>query len=150
MPNPKLRLREQFHEVARFKHFSLRTEGAYWDWVVRFLKFHRGKLGGEKAETLKSEILKAESGNGGWRHPREAESGKREGAAATELAPKAIRSVAKATGFAPASKRFVPKASQFSIKAKGFAAMSTRVAAKAKRFGSKAFQAAAKASGVAS
>jgi len=50
-PNPKLRLREQFHEVMRFKHFSPRTEAAYWQWVVRFLKFHRA--------------------GGQWRHPRD-------------------------------------------------------------------------------
>ncbi len=43
IPNPKARLREQFREVARFKHLSLRTEEAYWDWVVRFLRFHRTK-----------------------------------------------------------------------------------------------------------
>jgi hypothetical protein len=40
-PNPKARLRDQFHEVARFKHLSPLTEDAYWDWVVRFLKFQR-------------------------------------------------------------------------------------------------------------
>jgi len=28
VPNPKLRLREQLHEVMRFKHYSLRTEEA--------------------------------------------------------------------------------------------------------------------------
>jgi integron integrase len=52
LPNPKGKLREQFHEVARFKHLSLRTEGAYWEWVVRYLKFHREK-------------------SGAWRHPRD-------------------------------------------------------------------------------
>ena len=52
VPNPKARLQDQFHEVARFKHLSYRTETAYWEWVVRFLKFHR-KLAGD------------------WRHPRE-------------------------------------------------------------------------------
>jgi hypothetical protein len=36
VPNPKARLRDQFHEVARFKHLSLRTEQTYWDWVVRY------------------------------------------------------------------------------------------------------------------
>ena len=41
IPNPKLKLREQFHEVMRFKHFSQRTEEAYWSWVMRFLRFHR-------------------------------------------------------------------------------------------------------------
>jgi integron integrase len=51
LPNPNARLKDQFHEVARFKHLSPRSEEAYWGWVVRFLKFHRH--------------------NGGWRHPRE-------------------------------------------------------------------------------
>ena len=107
IPNPKLKLQEQFHEVMRFKHLSERTETAYcqdggigdtgapsssgaassagpdtspfikgdrrshvaapedgrtplsscippapqyWQWVVRFLKFHRH--------------------DGEWRHPR--------------------------------------------------------------------------------
>lgn len=52
VPNPNARLKDQFHEVARFKHLSYRTETAYWEWVVRFLKFHR-KLAGD------------------WRHPRD-------------------------------------------------------------------------------
>ena len=52
MPNPKARLNDQFHEVARFKHVSFRSETTYWQWVVRFLKFHR-KLAGD------------------WRHPRD-------------------------------------------------------------------------------
>ncbi len=46
LPNPKGKLREQFHEVARFKHLSLRTEGEYWNWVMRYLKFHRARAGG--------------------------------------------------------------------------------------------------------
>jgi integron integrase len=51
-PNPKARLQDQFHEVARFKHLSPRSERAYWEWVVRFLKFHK-------------------EGAGDWRHPRD-------------------------------------------------------------------------------
>ena len=51
LPNPKAKLKDQFHEVARFKHLSPRSEESYWGWVVRFLKFHRQ--------------------NGQWRHPRE-------------------------------------------------------------------------------
>jgi hypothetical protein len=61
LPNPKARLREQFHEVCRFKHLALRSEEAYWVYIRQFMVFHR-----EKAETLK-----AESRNGGWRHPRD-------------------------------------------------------------------------------
>ena len=51
IPNPKARLQEQFHEVCRFKYFSQRTEDSYWQWVVRFLKFHRQ--------------------GGVWRHPKD-------------------------------------------------------------------------------
>jgi hypothetical protein len=41
VPNPKARLKEQFHEVCRFKHLAVRSEEAYWGWVVRLLRFHR-------------------------------------------------------------------------------------------------------------
>jgi hypothetical protein len=44
VPNPKARLKEQFHEVCRFKHVSLRTEEAYWAWVVRLVKFFGSKV----------------------------------------------------------------------------------------------------------
>jgi integron integrase len=44
-PNPKGRLKEQFHEVARFKHLSPRSEQSYWEWVMRYLKFHRERAG---------------------------------------------------------------------------------------------------------
>ena len=52
IPNPKLRLHDQFHQVARFRQVSLRTEEAYWDWAHRFMKF-----------------CKAQTGT--WRHPRD-------------------------------------------------------------------------------
>jgi len=52
LPNPKARLKDQFHEVARFKHLSPRTEASYWEWVVRYLKFHKERAGG-------------------WQHPRD-------------------------------------------------------------------------------
>lgn len=41
VPNPKLRLREQVREVMRFKHYSVRTEEAYWNWIRQFLEFCR-------------------------------------------------------------------------------------------------------------
>jgi integron integrase len=56
IPNPKLKLLDQLSEVARFKHYSIRTEEAYRQWVRRFLQFHR--RGGSVSA-------------GGWRHPRE-------------------------------------------------------------------------------
>ena len=40
VPNPKLRLREQVREVMRFKHYALRTEESYWQWIRRFILFH--------------------------------------------------------------------------------------------------------------
>ena len=40
VPNPKLRLREQLREVMRFKHYSLRTEDTYWNWIRQFIVFH--------------------------------------------------------------------------------------------------------------
>lgn len=41
LPNPKLKLREQVGEVMRFKHFSHRTESAYWCWIKGFILFHQ-------------------------------------------------------------------------------------------------------------
>ncbi|MCW5554243.1 MAG: phage integrase N-terminal SAM-like domain-containing protein [Verrucomicrobiae bacterium] len=55
-PNPKLPLRQQVHEVMRFFHYSSRTEEAYWQWVVRFLRFH--KRPGVAGATA-------------WRHPKD-------------------------------------------------------------------------------
>jgi len=40
VPNPKLRLREQVREVMRFRHYSVRTEEAYWGWIRQFILFH--------------------------------------------------------------------------------------------------------------
>ena len=44
VPNPKARLKEQFHEVCRFKHLALRSEEAYWGWVVRLVRFFDSKI----------------------------------------------------------------------------------------------------------
>jgi hypothetical protein len=40
MPNPKLKLLEQVSEVMRFKHYSLRTETTYREWIRRYILFH--------------------------------------------------------------------------------------------------------------
>jgi integron integrase len=55
-PNPKASLRQQVHEVMRFFHYSQRTEETYWQWIVRYLRFHK-RPGVE--------------GPAGWRHPKE-------------------------------------------------------------------------------
>ena len=44
LPNPKARLKEQFHEVCRFKHLAARSEEAYWGWVVRLVKHFNSKI----------------------------------------------------------------------------------------------------------
>ena len=31
--------------MARFKHLSQRNERTYWEWVVRYLKFHKERAG---------------------------------------------------------------------------------------------------------
>lgn len=41
IPNSKLRLKEQVAEVCRFRHFSMRTEQAYWNWIRRYILFHQ-------------------------------------------------------------------------------------------------------------
>ncbi len=40
IPNPKLRLLDQVSEVMRFKHYSIRTERTYREWIRRFILFH--------------------------------------------------------------------------------------------------------------
>ena len=40
-PHPKLKLLGQVREVMRLKHYSLRTERCYSDWIRRYIHFHR-------------------------------------------------------------------------------------------------------------
>jgi integron integrase len=40
VPNPKLKLLEQVREVLRLRHYSIRTEQSYCDWIRRYVKFH--------------------------------------------------------------------------------------------------------------
>ncbi len=42
-PSPNPRLLDQVRDRIRFKHYSIRTEQAYTDWIKRFILFH-GKL----------------------------------------------------------------------------------------------------------
>jgi len=41
IPNPKARLLDQVREVMRLKHYSLRTEQTYIQWIKRFIFFHQ-------------------------------------------------------------------------------------------------------------
>jgi len=40
-PNPKLKLLDQVREVMRLKHYSIRTERSYCDWIRRYVRFHK-------------------------------------------------------------------------------------------------------------
>jgi hypothetical protein len=40
IPSPKLKLLDQVSEVMRFKHYSIRTEQSYREWIRRFILFH--------------------------------------------------------------------------------------------------------------
>src|SRR5689334_898533 len=57
IPNPKLKLMEQVREVMRLRHYSIRTERTYADWIRRYIKFHEMK---ERSELLGSAEVKIE------------------------------------------------------------------------------------------
>ena len=63
IPNPKLKLREQVHEVMRFKQFSPRTEEAYWNWMRQFIFFHHTRhpreMGKAEVEAFLTHLAKA-------------------------------------------------------------------------------------------
>lgn len=39
-PDPNLRLMDQVHQVLSYHHYAYRTEQAYCDWILRFIRFH--------------------------------------------------------------------------------------------------------------
>ncbi len=41
IPNPKIKLLDQVREMIRLKHYSIRTEQAYLQWIKRFIFFHQ-------------------------------------------------------------------------------------------------------------
>ncbi len=53
----------------RLKHYSLRTERTYWDWIERFICFHAGGLAPALGE--ESGAQAGEEARRTWRHPRE-------------------------------------------------------------------------------
>src|SRR3954447_25570006 len=40
-PDKPKRLMDRVRDVIRLKHYSLRTERSYCDWIERFIRFHR-------------------------------------------------------------------------------------------------------------
>src|ERR1017187_10366029 len=51
------RLLECVRDVMRLKHYSLRTEGTYCDWIKRFIRFHGMRHPAEMAELEVGEFL---------------------------------------------------------------------------------------------
>src|SRR5437588_4949510 len=47
---PKRKLLDQVRDVIRLKHYSLRTERTYCDWIERFIRFHGMRHPREMAE----------------------------------------------------------------------------------------------------
>jgi Phage integrase, N-terminal SAM-like domain len=62
IPNPKLKLMDQVREVLRVKHYSIRTERCYCDWIRRYVRFHGMKSreelfpGGSQVEEFLSDL----------------------------------------------------------------------------------------------
>src|ERR1051325_4389223 len=54
---PKNKLLDQVRDVIRLKHYSLRTERTYCDWITRFIRFHRMRHPAEMREPEMAEFL---------------------------------------------------------------------------------------------
>jgi hypothetical protein len=60
IPNPKLRLLDQVSEVMRFKHYSIRTERTYREWIRRYIlshgKRHPRQMGAAEVSSFLSDL----------------------------------------------------------------------------------------------
>jgi integron integrase len=54
---PKKKLLERVRDATRLKHYSLRTERTYCDWIERFIRFHGMRHPAEMAEPEVGEFL---------------------------------------------------------------------------------------------
>jgi len=61
---PKKKLLDQVRDVMRLKHYSLRTERTYCEWIERFIRFHRMRHPAEMAEAEVGEFLTDLARNG--------------------------------------------------------------------------------------
>ena len=56
----KRKLLDRVRDAIRFKHYSLRTEQAYVDWIKRFILFHGKRhpeaMGAEEVRTFLSDL----------------------------------------------------------------------------------------------
>jgi len=64
-PHDKPKLLDQVRDVIRRKHFSIRTEQSYVDWVRRFILFHNKRHPREMAEAEVTEFLTHLARDGG-------------------------------------------------------------------------------------
>jgi integrase len=53
----KPKLLDQVRDAIRVRHYSIRTEEAYIDWIKRFILFHNKRHPGEMAEAEVTEFL---------------------------------------------------------------------------------------------
>jgi site-specific recombinase XerD len=51
------KLIDQVRNAIRLKHYSLRTEEAYWHWIKRFILFHNKRHPNDMGETEITEFL---------------------------------------------------------------------------------------------
>jgi hypothetical protein len=61
VPNPKLKLLDQVREVMRLRHYSIRIENSYCDWIRRHVKFHGMRT---REELLPGDLLQLTAGSG--------------------------------------------------------------------------------------
>jgi Phage integrase, N-terminal SAM-like domain len=54
---PKKKLLDRVRDVMRLKHYSLRTERTYCDWITRFIRFHWMRHPAEMSEPEMAEFL---------------------------------------------------------------------------------------------
>jgi integrase len=64
-PHNKPKLLDQVRDVIRRKHFSIRTEQSYIDWIRRFILFHNKRHPREMAEAEVTEFLTHLARDGG-------------------------------------------------------------------------------------
>ncbi len=78
----KVKLLDQVREVIRLKHYSLRTEQTYLDWIKRFVLFHGKRhpkaMGAEEVTPGQiSNVLVSPHPAGIWGNPGKAQSAER-------------------------------------------------------------------------
>jgi integron integrase len=54
---PKRKLLDQVRDVMRLKHYSLRTEQTYCDWIARFIRFHKMRHPAQMSEPEMASFL---------------------------------------------------------------------------------------------